>query len=146
MTPMEVANNQRQAFRNLYGCEDKREYLKKYKRPKLKTNEQVRIKYVKKLLDRGYYPNWSDQTYNVHKGISGRFKSQYILKNSDGNIIDKRYYPEEVQRVDIQTYRVEKVLRHRKRNGLTEYFVKWLNYPSTENSWIKAAEITNING
>ena len=33
-------------------------------------------------------------------------------------------------------YEVEKVLQKRKRNGKTEYFVKWKHYPSKFNSWV----------
>ena len=41
-----------------------------------------------------------------------------------------------------EDYEVEKILSHRNRRGRAEYLVKWLGYPDTENSWVKASELS----
>lgn len=41
-------------------------------------------------------------------------------------------------------YRVEKILRKRKRKGLTEYFVKWIGYPVEFNSWVSERNISKL--
>jgi hypothetical protein len=48
-----------------------------------------------------------------------------------------------LQKVSENLHRVEKVLKTRVRGGKKEYFVKWLNYPSTYNSWV--TDIKNLN-
>ena len=41
-------------------------------------------------------------------------------------------------------YRVEKILRKRKRKGIVEYFVKWKGYPDKFNSWIAESNISKL--
>lgn len=148
MSPIEASleQNQKVVFKNLYGLENKREFLKKYKKPKLLPGTNVRKKYNLKIMDRGYYPVWSDQTFEVLKGLSGNIKPYYKLKDSTGNIIKKRFYPEEIQDIKVKSYRIEKILKERTRKGRKEFLIKWLNYPSTENSWIPAENVTSVNG
>ena len=43
---------------------------------------------------------------------------------------------------NTEEYEVEKILSHRNRRGRAEYLVKWLGYPDTENSWVKASELS----
>ena len=48
------------------------------------------------------------------------------------------FYEEELQKV-IETdnmYRIERVLKKRKRNGKFQYFVKWMGYPDKFSSWV----------
>ena len=62
----------------------------------------------------------------------------YKLEDYAGEEIRGSFYEEEmhkVRKVD-DVYRVEKVIRKRKKNGRTEYLVKWLGYPSPFNSWV----------
>ena len=147
MTPNEVTtDNSKIVFKNLYGVNSKREFLKKFSKPKIKVGSLVRIAYVKKLLDRGRYPNWTDQTYLVFKAMNGPNKPYYILKDSTGKLLNKRFYPEEVQLINQQPYRVEKILKQRKTKKGKQFLVKWTNYPESENSWIQASNLTKING
>ena len=47
------------------------------------------------------------------------------------------FYKEEVQVVKKpEEYRVEYVVRERKRGGKKEYLIKWLGYPTSFNSWV----------
>ena len=147
MSPNNVTlENAKIVFKNIYKYPNKREYLRKHSRPKLEEGEDVRKKYGSKVLDRGYYPNWTDETFKVQKVRRGNRKPYYLIEDSRGNISKKRYYPEELQSVIIDKYRVEKILKRRKINGKKEVFVKWLNYPDSENSWIPEENLTNING
>ena len=147
MSPNQVTNeNKEQVFKNLFGVASKREYLKKFKRPKLPEGDTVRQKYELKTHDRGYYPYWTDQIYEIYKAVPGRLKPYYQLKDQSGNVDKKRFYPEEIQKIKKNLDRVEKVLRQRKFRGKKQFFVKWLNYPDSYNSWIDAKDLTSING
>ena len=42
-------------------------------------------------------------------------------------------------------YRVEKILRKRKRNGVVEYLVKWKGYEDPKfNSWVSERDISKL--
>ena len=147
MTPIEASScDPKIVFKNLYDLESKREFLRKNSKPKIKVGSIVRTAYLKKIHDRKRFPNWTDQTFEVHKHLPGSKRPYYQLKDSEGNISQKRYYPNEVQEINPQSYRVEKILKQRKYKGVKQFFVKWLNYPETSNSWIPASNITTING
>ena len=58
--------------------------------------------------------------------------------------IDGHFYEEELQAVtkDIQSvYKIEQVLKTRKRQGVKELFIKWLGWPKKFNIWIKESDI-----
>ena len=147
MAPNQVTDeNAGEVFKNIYKCENKREYLRNYRKPRLMDNDDVRKRYEMKIHDRGYYPNWTDEIYKIHKRLFGKNKPYYQLKDSSGKVDEKRYYQEEIQKVKPDLYRIEKILKQRKRKGKTEVFVKWLNHPESENSWIPSSNITELNG
>jgi Integrase core domain/Chromo (CHRromatin Organisation MOdifier) domain len=145
MRPCDVnETNEKVAFRNTYGVKTMRDLLKSQcKKPKLVAGEKVRIKHKFNPFDKGYYPNWTDHIYNVEKVIKG-IKPLYKITSYDGQTVDKRFYPEELQKVSESIYRVEKVLKKRTVNGRPECFVKWLNYPASYNSWIPEADVQDI--
>lgn len=146
MTPNEVNNdNEKNVFENLYGVHSKRELLKKYKTPKMKAGDTVRKKYDKSVFDRGYYPNWTDETYIIDKSMKNLNKSLYLLQSFNKQVDKKRYYPEEIQKIEkTDIYRIEKILKEKKIKGEKYFFIKWLNFPSNANSWIKAKDIVDI--
>jgi hypothetical protein len=149
MKPIDVNElNEKIAYKNLYGKNTlKHIYSKKSKKEDhLNVGKTVRRKYDLSVFDRGYYPYWTDQTYSITDKLNKVGKYQYIIKDYKGEKSNRRYYGEELQAVSDQTaYRVEKVLKKRKRNNKLEYFVKWMNYPSTQNSWISAENLFRMN-
>ena len=47
--------------------------------------------------------------------------------------------------MDSETlFLIEKVIKSRKRNGKTELFVKWLDYPCSMNSWVLADSMKTL--
>ena len=58
--------------------------------------------------------------------------------------IDGYFYEVELQRVtkDAESaFRIEKVLKRRRRQGEQEIYVKWLGWPAKFNSWVKETDI-----
>ena len=81
--------------------------------------------------------------------IYKRFARQvpfYKLKDDAGEILDGTFYEAELQKVikKDDVYRVEKVLRKRKRKRVVEYFVKWKGYPEKFNMWVAEKDILNL--
>ena len=147
MTPNNVnMTNYKSVFQNIYGYPNKREMLKRMSKPILKPKTTVRKRYELKVHDRVYYPNWTDQTYEIYKAVPGQSKPYYFIKDKQGNLLKKRYYSNELQQIKQNLYRVEKILKQKTVRGHKHYFVKWLNHPDSHNSWIPAENISNING
>ena len=134
-------------FRRLYGYKDRRELLIKQRKkkitPKLNEGDLVRIRYQGTKFERVFYPNWSDEIYEVIKQIKAD-PPYYILKDYQNQVIDGRFYEQEVQKVLDPKYRVETVIKRRTRNGIRECFVKWLNFSSSHNQWIPEADIESV--
>ncbi len=93
-----------------------------------------------KPFDKGYYPNWSDQVFTIEKVIKGDNQPVFVLKDYTGKVIQQKFYPQDLQKITENLYRIEKIIKTRTRNNKKEYFVKWLNYPDTYNSWVEDIE------
>ena len=70
----------------------------------------------------------------------------YKLKDDAGKILDGTFYEAELQKVikEDDVYRVEKILRKRKRKGVVEYLVKWKGYADKFNSWVSERDILKL--
>jgi hypothetical protein len=61
-----------------------------------------------------------------------------LVKGDHGEILEGTFYAEELQKV-IKTddvYKIEPILKKRKKGRRVQYLVKWLRYPESFNSWI----------
>lgn len=135
MRPNEVStSNQEVAFKNLYGTKEPR----KRKMKTLPVGALVRIARVKNTFEKGATSNYTQERFRVKEVITKNFKPVYKLEDEEGEVITSIFYPEEVVEVvkSDSPEHIEKVLRTRKKNGVKEYFVKWLGYPSKFNSWV----------
>jgi hypothetical protein len=132
MTPNQVtAQNEVEVRKRLYPA-------KESSRPRWKfdVGEQVRLCQARRAFKKGYLPNWTEEVFV----ISSRYATDpptYAIKDYDGEKIAGKFYAEELQKVvKDDTFKVEEIIKTRKRGGKTEYFVKWLGYPVKFNSWV----------
>ena len=122
MKPSQVTkSNEAKVWDTLY-CND----VDKRVRYKFQVGDRVRISKAKRIFEKSYLPNFTEEMFTIYK----RFARQvpvYKLKDAAGEILDGTFYEAELQKVikEDDVYRVEKVLRKRKRKGVVEYFVKW---------------------
>lgn len=138
MTPNEAVQADRKTvFRNLYG-DDSVKDIPKVKKPKISAGDIVRLAYDKNVFEKGYWRTFSDQTANVEEVLQ-RPLPMYVLKDYSGTL-KRRFYDEELQKIPEPSYRVEKVIKTRVRNGKRQLFVKFVGYPSSENAWVDALE------
>ena len=66
----------------------------------------------------------------------------YEVEDYAGERVKGSFYRQELQRVKKpSTYRVEEVLQTRKVGGRKPYYVKWLGYPESFNSWVNEEDM-----
>ena len=120
------------------------------KRERIAPGSMVRISNVKGIFDKGYLPNWSKEHFTVNAPAPGPRRRNtkrrvYKLSDYNGEAMLGSWYPEEVQQITDNQYRIEKVLRQRTAaDGTIERFVKWEGWPEKFNSWINEADEYNV--
>ena len=110
---------------------------------KFKKGDTVRMANYAEVFDKGYLPNWSDEILNIDSVKKGDPET-YKVKDDEGEIFKGNYYKYDLGRVrkDKETsYRVEKVLGKRTKDGIKEIRVKFIGYPRIY--WIKEKDIVN---
>jgi hypothetical protein len=71
----------------------------------------------------------------------------YELRDLREQDIDGQFYGEELTPVRISsrtTYKIDKILDTRVRNGIREHFVSWKGYGPDFNSWIPASSVKKL--
>lgn len=111
--------------------------------PPLKVNDIVRLSKRRGAFERGYTPNWTRELFRVTSVSDGTFPTVYEVSDLANEIVRGTFYRQELQLVkEPEEYRVEKVLRTRKRSdGSRQFLVRWLGYPDSFNSWIDEKDL-----
>ena len=106
------------------------------KDPKFKVGDHVRISKYKNIFAKGYTPNWSEEIF-VIKEIKNTAPWTYVINDLNGEEIIGTFYEKEMQKIDQQECRIEKVIK-KKGNKL---YVKWKGHDNSFNSWIDKKDI-----
>ena len=139
--PIEVnSQNSHEVWQSLYGIP---------RSPPLshfQPGDRVRIIKRKQTFTKGYLPAWSMELFTVNRVLQTAPKT-YKIRDDAGEIIIGSFYSQELQKVgDKEEYRVEKVIKKRRRGKRKELLVKWLGYPNSFNSWIPQTYLKIYNG
>lgn len=128
-------------YKNIYGY-DKQIGDDSIIEPKFTIGDKVRISKNKKIFEKGYTPNWTREIFQIQNVIL-KNPPIYIIKDLNNETIEGSFYEEELQKINKkdEVYTIDKILRKRQRNNKKEYFVSWLGYPKSFNSWIDANDI-----
>ena len=100
------------------------------KDPKFKVADHVRISKYKNIFAKAYTPNWSEELFAT-KEIKNKFPWAYVINDLNGEEIIGTFYEKELQKIDQQKFRIEKVI---KKNG-DKLYVKLNRYDSSLKSW-----------
>lgn len=130
----------------------KRQFHAMYKNPKqpassitsrLAVGEIVRLvgSARSSVFHKGYTQQNTHELFRI-KSIKHKNRPRtYLLEDLSGEPIQGIFYaPELVLSALPETYDI-KILRSRKNKGKKQYFVSWLGYPASFNSWIDANDI-----
>ena len=104
--------------------------------PKFKVGDQVRISKHKNNFAKVYTPYWSEEVFVIKK-IKNTFTWTYVINDLNGEEITGTFYQKELQKIDQQEFRIEKVI---KKKG-DKLYVKWEGYDNSFNSWIDKKDL-----
>ena len=129
MTPVGASKkkNESAVYFILYG--DMKQLSSK---PKFKVGDKVRMsKYKRKVFDKGYTPNWTEEIFLVDK-IQSTNPVTYRLKDLNNEEIQGSFYEPKLLNAKQDVFRIDKVIRrdYKKKQAL----VKWLGYSDDFNS------------
>ena len=139
MTPIEASKKKNEGivYFKLYGDME----ISKQK-PKFEIGDKVRIsKYKRKVFDKGYTPNWTEEVFTIDK-IQYTNPTIYKLKDLNNEEIQGSFYEPELLRAKQDVFRIDKVIRrdYKKKRAL----VKWKGYNDNFNSWIPIKGLKTI--
>ena len=137
MTPVEASKkkNEMKVWSNLYGDLI---YLKPGK-PKFAIGDKVRIsKYKRKVFDKGYTPNWTEEIFVIDK-VNVTKPITYNIVDLMGEEIKGSFYEQELQKAKQETFRIEKILKSDNNKKIA--LIKWKGYPDKFNSWISFRDL-----
>ena len=140
MTSVEASKkkNESKVWSNLY---DDLIYLKPGK-PAFAIGDRVRIsKYKRKVFDKGYTPNWTEEIF-VIDGVLTTKPVTYSIVDLMGEEIKSSFYEQELQKAKQQTFRIENVIR--RDNNKKMVLVKWSGYPDKFNSWVNSKDLVDF--
>ena len=140
MTPTEASKkgNEKQVFTNFY--ED--EIFLKPKKPKFSIGDKVRLsKYKRRVFDKGYTPNWTEEVFMIEK-INSTKPVTYNVVDLLGEKVEGSVYEKELQKAKQQTFRIEKVVR--RDNKKKKALVKWKGYSDKFNSWVNFKDLVDF--
>jgi len=105
---------------------------------KFEVRDKVRITQAKRAFRKLYLPGWTTEIFTIKKRISTHPPTYEIADHQD-ECIEGKFHAEELQKIirkDDELFDVEKILKSRRRAGVTEHYVKWVGYPDRFNSWV----------
>jgi len=138
--PVEVTKaNQQELYEKLYLPAE----LKREKTPvvfQFKIGDKVRIPKERRPFKKGYEQSWTDEIFVVDRRIASH-PPRYKLVDLNGEEILGSFYSQELQLViDPGVYKVEKVLKYRRRKGVREALVRWKGYGPKFDSWVNVKD------
>lgn len=103
----------------------------------IRVGDTVRVSLVKGKLEKGFTAGYSQQVYKVISRTPFTPLPTYSLSDLNGQPLKGNFYARELQRVKPPSeFRVEKVLRRRRRPGHgPEVLVRWQGYDQDFDTW-----------
>ena len=132
-----------------------RQYLKQGKKKKLRKpfyqyniGDYVRISRFVNIFTRDYDQKWTGEIFRIINRNAKEGFPIYDIEDYDGEPIIGSFYEPELQKVEVdkdQIFKIDKVLQTKTKNKIKMHLVSWLSWPKKYNSWIKDADLTDIN-
>ena len=96
----------------------------------------MRISKYKNIFAKDYTQNWCEEVFGIKK-VKNTVPWTYVIDDLNGEEITGTFYEKELQKIDQQEFRIEKVI---KKKG-DKLYVKWKGYYNSFNSWIDKKDL-----
>ncbi|OHT15797.1 hypothetical protein TRFO_13805 [Tritrichomonas foetus] len=77
----------------------------------------------------------SDKDQEKKEKKKSKYVPVLIPKANPVESINNHYSESDYEEEEEETYEVEAIINHRKKHGKIQYFLKWVGYPSSQNTW-----------
>ena len=78
----------------------------------------MRISKYKNIFGKGYTPSWSEEVFVIKK-IKSTVPWTYVINDLNGEEIIGTFYGKELQKIDQQEFRIEKVIKKKGENYMS---------------------------
>lgn len=137
MTPIEASRKVNESVVRKNINKNRQKYSSADRKVQFKVGDKVRISKYKKVFDKGYLPNWTNEIFTV-KEVLTTVPPTYHLMDYRNNVLQGSFYGKELLKSKHgDVYLVEKVLKRKGNKAL----VKWLGFDGSHNSWINKSEL-----
>ena len=107
---------------------------------KFAVGDYVRIVAFKGAFDKSAFSHkWSTELHLIAEREVSQSIPRYRLVDYSTEEVIGLFYEHELQKVYLEGrpfFKIEKIIRERKRGGKKEYFVKYKNWPAKYNGWV----------
>lgn len=108
----------------------------KMKKIDLAVGDMVKLHKYHESFHRGYNRQFTNEIYVIDKIHSHLPIPMFDIRDMNGELLEGKFYANELQVVKGSIFKVEKVLQTRTVNGKKQWLVKWLGFPDSHNSWV----------
>lgn len=126
----------------------KKEYKVKLRQKyKFKVGDYVRLSHVRHVFQRDYQQKWTEEIFIISQRKHKNELPVYKVTEYDGSPLEGTFYEYELQRVQKDKdslWRVDKIIKKRKRKGKEEWFVSFVGWPKKFNQWLRKEDVTVI--
>ena len=108
---------------------------------KFQLGDWVRISKVKRIFEKGYTANWSQEIFQI---VSTTILEppMYYLEDYNGEKIKGCFYIEELQKTELHDiFLINEILKQKKIHGRKQYLVSWVGYGEKFNSWVDESDL-----
>lgn len=109
--------------------------------------DYVRLTYLRRTFQREYDQKWTGEIFKVSRRYKRGGIAIYKIKDFNGNDIEGTFYQGELQKVTVKNdhlWKIDRILKQRRKNNKTEYLVRWLYWPKSFDSCIDRKAIIDI--
>jgi hypothetical protein len=116
--------------------------LNSRKPPTLSVGQTVRVAKLKDKMTRGYQERFNQEHFKIIEVLTRLPVPMYKLQSMDNHeIIEGAFYKNELQVIDGDVFKIERVLKSRVKNKSKQVYVKWKGFGDQHNSWEPAANV-----